>query len=442
VAELQTNIRMSSRRLLIENIASLSVLQALNYAAPLITLPYLVRVLQPAQFGLLSFAQGVVLYFAFLTDFGFNFSQTRAIAACRHLPDSVSRIFWSTILAKALLMAMSAVALFLLVTFTPRLRNASQLIAVNFLYVIGTTFFPIWLFQGLERMKLAAVFFGIGRLATVPALLLFVKQPQDYVIAGAIQASVEVTASILAWPTILRWMGVRWYQPSLRDVANALKQAWPVFLSSSAVQLSASGTIVILGFTAGKTEVGYFSAADKLIKACIAALNPFGQALYPHITAARLRSPESAFHVIRKAFFIVGILSASISIATALWARPACHLLLGNSFEHSIPLLRWLSPLPLLFGLSSIFGTQTMLVFEMDSILSKIMLVTALISLPLTLFFSISLQAVGAAIASVATATIMVVGMLLTLRAKGMHIWRRPNAQVSRVVETACVPVE
>lgn len=433
---------MSSRRLLVENIMSLALLQGLNYAAPLITLPYLVRVLQPSHFGLLSFAQGIVLYFDFFTDFGFNFSQTRAIAACRHVPESVSKIFWSTMSAKALLMCISAVALTLLVALTPKLRETPSLYAVNFLYVIGTTFFPVWLFQGLERIKLAATLFGVARLLTVPALFLFVRHPQDYVIAGAIQASVEVTASLLAWPLILRRIGLTWQPPSMLDVANTLKRAWPLFLSVAALQISASSSIVILGFVAGKIEVGYFSAADKLIKASIAALNPLGQALYPHITAAKLQSRASAFHLIRKTLFAVGILSISVSIVTAVWARPVCHLILGSSFEHSITVLQCLSPLPLLFGLASVFGTQTMLVFEMDALFSKIMLLSAVVAVPVTVILSMSFGAVGAAIASVITSGFMVAAMLFALHAKGVHVWRRPKPQSSAFADASCAGVK
>lgn len=428
---------MSSRRLLTENIVSLTLLQGLNYAAPLITLPYLVRVLQPSHFGLLSFAQGIVLYFDFFTDFGFNFSQTRAIAACKQIPESISRIFWATIFAKALLMCISAVALTLLVALTPKLRETPGLYAVNFLYVIGTTFFPVWFFQGLERMKMAAALFGAARLLTVPALFLFVRHPQDYVIAGAIQASVEVIASILAWPLILRRIGLSWCPPSVLEIGDTLKRAWPLFLSGSAFQLSASSTIVILGFVAGKVEVGYFSAADKLIKACVAALNPLGQALYPHITAAKLRSPASALHLIRKSLFAVGILSISVSIVTALWARPVCHAILGKSFEHSIPVLQCLSPLPLLFGLSSVFGTQTMLVFEMDALLLKIMSLSAVVALPVTFVLSLFFGAVGSAVASVTTAGFMVATMSLVLHAKGMHVWQRPKPELAAVGETS-----
>src|SRR5437660_1466611 len=101
---------MNSRRHLAENIAALTTIQFLSYAVPLITVPYLFRVLQPAQFGLLSFAQGVALYFDLITDYGFNLSTTRAIAVHRHVPGAVSRLFWSTIYAKGILMLGCAVA--------------------------------------------------------------------------------------------------------------------------------------------------------------------------------------------------------------------------------------------------------------------------------------------------------------------------------------------
>lgn len=430
---------MSYRRVLLENIASLAVLQGLNYAAPLLTLPYLVRVLQPSHFGLLSFAQGIVLYFDFFTDFGFNFSATRSIAACRHDSEAVSRIFWATIYAKSFLMCMSAIVLTLLVWFTPRLRETPLLFAVNFLYVIGTVFFPIWFFQGLERIKLAAAIFGAARLLTIPALFLFVRRPQDYVIAGAIQASVEVTASLLAWPVILKSVRLRWYPPSVPEIADTLKRGWPLFLSISALQLSTSSSTVVLGFVRGKLEVGYFSAADKLIKASIAALQPLGQALYPHLTAAKLRSRTSALELIRKTFFAVSLIALFVSIATAFCARPVCHLVFGESFDHSVAVLQCLSPLPLLFGLSGVFGMQTMLVFEMDAIFSKIMVLSAIVAVPVTVGLSIWFGAVGAAAASVTVAGFTVSAMVFALWSTGMRIWLRPRPQLSTFGKPSCV---
>src|SRR6185312_10993664 len=320
---------MRSRRVLTENILALGVLQMLNYAAPLITVPYLVRVLGPAHFGLVSFAQAVVLYFDFATDYGFNFSATRAIAACGEDVASVSRIFWATFCAKCMLMCGNGLLFALLVFLVPQLRQAAALLTVTFLYVFGTTMFPLWLFQGLERLKLAAALVGTARLFTVPALFLFVRGPGDYVTAGAIQGSVEAVAAVLALPWLVKRARLIWRKPSFSDVLASLKQGWPLFLSGAALFVSTSNATVILGFTAGQTQVGYFSAADKLIKAAVAALNPICKALYPHLTGIKIRSKDRALRLIRKSFVAMGALALLISLVTFLFARPICTIVLG-----------------------------------------------------------------------------------------------------------------
>ncbi|MBV8811998.1 MAG: flippase [Acidobacteriaceae bacterium] len=414
---------MNRRRILRENIASLAGLQLVGYIAPLLTVPYLVRVLKPAEFGLLSFAQGVVLYFDLITDYGFNLSATRGIAAQRNEPDSVSRIFWSTLCAKAILMLLCGAALALLVAFIPRLRENSAVYAVSFLYVIGTVFFPVWLFQGLERMKLAAFALGTARILTVPALFLFVRSERDCVVAAAIQASVQAVASILVIPALVG-MRLRWYRPSLADLASAFKRGWPLFISGSALYLCTSSTTVVLGFCAGKSAVGYYSAADKLIKAATSLLSPISQALYPHITALKVTSTTSALRMIRKSFLSIGLLSLCTSILTLVLARPICHLFLGPSFEGSIAVLQCLSPLPVLFGLMSVLGTQTMLVFEMDDMMSRIMFGSALAGIPLTMALSSLFGAEGAAAASVMLAIVMLGAMMIVLKSSGLPVWQ------------------
>jgi PST family polysaccharide transporter len=415
---------MRSRSILTENILALSIVQMLNYAAPLITVPYLVGVLGPFYFGMLSFAQNIIGYFDFATDYGFNFTATRAIAVCRQDSVAVSRIFWVTLSAKCLLMCANALPFSLLVALVPRLHASAGLFAVNFLYVLGTTFFPLWLFQGLERLKLAAVFIGVARLLTIPALFIFVRTSDDYVAAGAIQASVELVAAIFALPYLISGVRLVWQKPLLSEIAASLKQGWPLFLCGSAFLVSTSNTTAILGFAASQAQVGYFSAADKLIKAAAAALHPIGQALYPHLAGLKMRSKESALHLIRKGLVATGALSLLVSIATFALARPICTLVLGHSFTESVAVLKWLSPLPFLLGLINILGTQTMLVFGMDRKFTKIVVSNVIFTLPLSVVASAEFGAVGAAAASVAFATFLVVAMAGALQAQGLPIWR------------------
>jgi PST family polysaccharide transporter len=323
-----------------------------------------------------------------------------------------------------MLLCTNGILFSILIVFVPQLHAAIELLAVNFLYVLGTTAFPLWLFQGLEKLRLAAALIGVARLLTVPALFVFVRQASDYVIAGAIQASVEGVAAILALPFLIRGARLIWRKPSLSDIAACLKQGWPLFLSGSAYFLSMSNATVILGFAAGQTQVGYFSAADKLIKAAVSALNPIGQALYPHLAGVKTRSRELALQLIRRSFLAMGALSMLISLATFFLARPVCAIVFGHSFAQSAEVLKWLSPLPLLFGLMNILGTQTMLVFEMDRLFAKVMLRNAAITLPLMVLASIAFGAVGAAAASVVVAASLVAAMARALQTQGLPIWR------------------
>jgi O-antigen/teichoic acid export membrane protein len=323
-----------------------------------------------------------------------------------------------------MLMSVSGVALIALVAVVPKLHETPEVYLASFLYVVGTAFFPIWFFQGMEEISLAALAFGIARLLTIPALLLFVRHPGDYVKAAAIQASVEVIASAVAFPLIWRRLKVTWYRPSLSDIADAFRRGWPLFLSGSALYLSTSSTTMILGFVAGKAQVGYYSAAEKLIKASTAALTPVNQALYPHITATKVQSSFLALQLIRKSLALTGAISLAISVSLVFLARPVCDVVLGNSFTPSIALVRWLSPLPLLFGLMSVLGTQTMLIFEMDVAMSRIMLASAALGAPLTLGLSWLFGASGAAVGSVAIAALMVVAMIGVLRSRGLIVWR------------------
>jgi polysaccharide transporter, PST family len=430
---------MFSRRVLLENMLSLAALQVLNYAAPLITLPYLARVLQPQHFGLLSYAQGIILYFDLFTDFGFNFSASRAISQCRGDAQAVSQIFWSTLVAKVFLMSLSGAALMILVRCLDPLRPLSELFAANSLYLIGTTIFPIWLFQGLEQLKLAALFMAIGRLLTVPALLLLVKSQHDTVIAAAVQASVELSAGLLSAPLVYMRMNLVWYRPTIRDIIARLREGWPLFLSASAFQVGTSSTTVILGALSGQMQVGYYSAADKLIKAATGALSPIGQALYPRISAVQAISPQQACRLIQKSLYLTTFVGSVLSISVFACANFLCREVLGSSFAHAAVVIRYLSPVPLLFGLMGVLGTQTMLAFGLDALFCKLMLASIGLGIPLTVVLVNGHGAIGAAIATDILLAGIVAAMFGVLLANQSRVWKREGESSVLAAENSVV---
>jgi len=102
------------------NALSLYALQFGNYAVPLATVPYLVRVLGPEKFGIVAFGQGLMAYFSLVVNYGFDWSATRKIAVHRDDRDGVNRIVSSIWAAKTLLCSGTALVLIILVSSCQR----------------------------------------------------------------------------------------------------------------------------------------------------------------------------------------------------------------------------------------------------------------------------------------------------------------------------------
>lgn len=407
-----------------ENILALSILQGMNYFVPLVTVPYLVRVLGPAQFGLLSFAQAFIIYFDLLTNYGFSLGATRAVACRRDDPDALARTFWSTVYAKTALMLASAVTLAILVVSIPGLRAASWLYAASFLTVVGTVVFPVWFFQGIEQMKFITIAQASARLLSIPALMVLVRHPDDYVRAAAIQGGVPVLAGIFLAPAVWRTVRSGPQFPCVSEISTALRENWNLFIANTGLVINSSTTTVVLGLVTNNTEVGYYSAADKVIRAVTSLLGPVTQALYPHLNSLKVRSLELTFRVMRRSFAWIGLLSLAASVATFSLAGPVGLLLWGHGFARSVAVLRWLSPLPFLLALINVMGTQTMLVFEMDALLSRVVILGAVLNLLLAAALSAALGALGAAAATVATGVIMALCLAWNVRRQRLAIWQ------------------
>ena len=150
----QSNLITSKEsKTLLENILSLGVVQGLNYILPLITIPYLVRVLGPEMYGLTSFAISFITIFTLITNYGFNFSATKDISINKKYHTKVSQIFSKVIFIKTVLFFICFLFLVLLINYFDRFSINSKIYYLSFGIVLGQVITPLWLFQGLEKMK-------------------------------------------------------------------------------------------------------------------------------------------------------------------------------------------------------------------------------------------------------------------------------------------------
>ena len=170
----------------IKNIFSLYIIHFANYLLPLIVVPYLVRVLSPSGFGIVSFAQSLIAYLTIFVDYGFALSATRKISVYRNNKIEVSRIFFNVLAAKGFLGLIGFIVLLLLTSLIPQFKEISTLLIILYGTIVGNILFPIWLFQGLEKMVFISVINLTTKILMVMGIFLFVKSSQDYLLYAII----------------------------------------------------------------------------------------------------------------------------------------------------------------------------------------------------------------------------------------------------------------
>ena len=156
------------------NFMYLSILQGMNLLLPLITFPYLVRVLGIEKFGLIMFAQAFIVYFSMLADYGFNLSGIREVSSNRNNKNKLIKIFSSIMIARFVLVLIGLIFLTIVVFSFEKFSQNWELYYLTFGIVIGTALFPTWFFQGMEKMKYITVLTVIAKLIFTLSIFIFV----------------------------------------------------------------------------------------------------------------------------------------------------------------------------------------------------------------------------------------------------------------------------
>jgi len=414
------------KKRLLSNFFSLSVLQGVNYILPLITFPYLVRVLGPGKFGLIAFAQSFIQYFNILTDYGFNLSATREISIYRSNKEKVSEIFSSVIMIKLGLMIISLLILSVLVFTIPKFKNDWLIYFLTFGMVLGNALFPVWFFQGMEKMKYITILNITARLIFTISIFVFIRKMADYLYVPLINSMGFLVAGGLSLKIVSKEFGIKFTLPSVKAIKHQLKEGWNIFISTVSISLYTTSNTFILGLFTNNIIVGYYAAAEKIVIAIRGLLTPVSQTVYPYISKLASESKERALNFIRKLIKIVGGGSFVISFSLFIFANFIVNIILGPQYQQSIIVLRILAFLPFITGLATVYATLFLLGFGYVKEWSKIIISCSLLNVVFILIFVgvFSLAHIGVSISVVLTEICVLVLSYLFYRSRNLHAYR------------------
>ncbi|MDR2388501.1 MAG: oligosaccharide flippase family protein [Tannerellaceae bacterium] len=266
-----------------QNFVALVLLQGINYLMPLLSFPFLFRVLGVEYWGLVSFGYIVIQYFVMLTDFGFNLSATKFISTHRDSPEDINRYLNSACICRFFLAVVSFLVLLLLTSFVETFRRESLFFISYFGIVVGNMLFPLWYFQGMERMKYITVFNIVAKSVSFIPFFIFIRKPQDYMLVPVFYSIGFILAGLISVYIIYFKEKRRWFIPSFREIRFVFVDSFTYFLSRLSLSMFTNVNTLVIGLVCGNTAVGYYSAAEKLYQAYNQLLIPFTGVLFPHI---------------------------------------------------------------------------------------------------------------------------------------------------------------
>jgi len=375
--------KQSTFKRLMDNFLSLTALQGINMLIPLITFPYLVRVLGVDQFGLFSFIMAVMLYAEIITDYGFNLSATKHISINSDNQAKINEIFSSVIMIKAIMALLFFLFLLLLIATVDKFGQDGSLYVYAYGLILGQVLFPVWFFQGIEKMRYITVLNAVSKIIFAVAIFIFVKNPEDLFLVFVFYSLGSLVAGAWAFKIAVQKFGVRFSVQSQDRYLYYLKDAWYIFTSRVGVQLYQSVNIIILGFFASNAIVGYYSIVEKIVRAGGSIIASLPQAIYPYLAKLYKESVPTFYKRNTQVSFALLAIMIPLAGMVYYYAPEILSVFTGGTPDIIIvTLLQILTPLLAITVFATHF-TNVLVVLDESKLLNNIIIIAGLLNLVL-----------------------------------------------------------
>ena len=402
------------------NSAALYGVQVCRKVFPLITIPYLMRTLKAGGWGTVAFVLSLSELVALMVEFGFNLSATREISQKRDQKVACGEIVAGVLGAQAVLASLGVGVALLISRYFPLLRDNPKLLLAGLVYAVAQGCTPLWFFQGLERMRLAAALEVSAKCLMLTGVFCLVRTPGDGWKVVVLQAAATGVSTISGIVLALGSFTVR--LPNRALVAGALQRGWPMFVFRSAESLYGVGNSFLLGLFAAPTIVGYFAAAEKISKAVFGLLNPVREALYPRLSYLVASAEAEAAKLARVGIAIMTAAGALLALGVVAFAPALIRILGGREFEPAVPILRILGALPFVLSITYSVGLQWLLPLGRDRDVNRVVLRGGAINLAASFLLAPRLGAAGMALSVVASELFVCIS-LVRLVVSSTKLW-------------------
>lgn len=306
---------LTNHKIQAQNLLSLMVIQVLNTLIPFFLFPYLVKTLGQIQYGQAAFVISLINFLQIIVDFGFNYTGTRQVALAKDNHER-SVIFFSIFIVKLLLLLGCLIIGGLAALLIAKVRTLILLFAISSALLLGNVMFPIWFFQGMEKMKIISAVNFIIRMSSFVLILLFVKSPahtERYIIINAVSSLIP---GVFCFFYCIALFKLKWVLPTFEKVKSMFRDGYDLFISNLIIGGYSSIRVFIVGVFCSGEILGIYSILDRIYFIMQTfPLASFLQATYPKFVKEIKDNRMKVINFMRKAnkyliaYFIVAVIS-------------------------------------------------------------------------------------------------------------------------------------
>ena len=382
---------------------------------PLITFPYVSRVLLVEGNGIVAFSASITTYFSMFASLGIPTYGIRACAKVRDDKSKLSTVVQELFIINIITTFIVSIAFVLSIYLVPKFNLQKELFLINGITLILNALGVNWLYSALEQYKYITIRSLIFKIISILLMFLFVKNTNDYVIYGAILVFASAGSNILNFINLRKFVSFK--KTEKYDFSQHIKPILIFFGTSAAISVYTNLDVAMLGFIKSDIEVGYYNVGIKVKTVFISLVTSLGTVLLPRLSYYIENNKIQEFKkMIVKAINFVLVVSTPIVLYFVVYAKQSVLLLSGPAYMGSIIPMQFLMPTVLLIGLSNITGIQVLVPLNKEKELLISIIFGAVIDFVLNLYFINLWGASGAAASTLIAEFVVLLVQCIYLR--------------------------
>jgi O-antigen/teichoic acid export membrane protein len=372
--------------------------QMTSVLLPVLTIPYVSRVLSADGIGINTVTYANTQYFILLGSLGISIYATKKIATIREKKDKLKKTFWEifSIQFTGCILAYMVFALTL-----GQSHKYGVFYMLQGFYILAAAVDISWYFLGVENFKNASLRSFFAKIISVILIFIFVKTRDDLWKYILINAGTMFVGQLIMWFYVGKDM-LKVKEIGKLKIAMHIMPILALFVPQIATQVYTVLDKTMIDLFKGAVEAGYYDQSQKIVRILLSVVTSLGIVMLPRI--ANLFSKDDLNEVkksLRKAFVVISFLSIPITFGLIGISDKFVPILFGNEFLSVIPLTKISPVLVIIIGLGNVFGTQYLLAIGKNKEYTASVCIGALVNFCFNLLLIPRFAAMGAVIATV-----------------------------------------